>query len=83
MEDLKLDEVKIISPGREGFPLAKGLRAIGLGKLVEEMGQAGTSNRPWNPGRGRAGTPVLPWPSGAEEANRVLNPVGIQVGPYS
>jgi len=34
--DLKLDRLHVVYPGRESFPLAAGVRAVGLGQLVQE-----------------------------------------------
>jgi len=35
-EDLKLDDIRIVYPGKERFPLARGIEAVGLETLIDE-----------------------------------------------
>jgi len=35
-EDLKLDDIRIVYPGKERFPLAQGIEAVGLETLIDE-----------------------------------------------
>jgi uncharacterized protein len=37
MRDLKLDSLDVIHAGNDAFPLAKGIRAVGLTRLVDEL----------------------------------------------
>lgn len=34
-EDLKLDDIRIVYPGKERFPLARGIEAVGLETLID------------------------------------------------
>ncbi len=37
MEDLELDRLDVIHAGRDSFPLAEGVRAVAIGRLLEEL----------------------------------------------
>jgi len=35
-EDLDIDDIRIVYPGKERFPLARGIEAVGLETLIDE-----------------------------------------------
>jgi len=37
MADLKLDRLDVVHAGRDSFPLARGVRAIALPRLLEDL----------------------------------------------
>ena len=42
MQDLRLDSLDVVHVGRETYPLAPGVRAVAVGRLMTDLGAART-----------------------------------------